>query len=102
MTFLPLVHTEEVTGSIPVSPTQLSGQLRSCSWPFLMPVQLKYSNGQRAYRNGLAAEPLAEFLQRVAGGSRGNLGADLHRDGDLAVPQDLHGYTRMYVQRCQQ
>ena len=28
-----LVHTEEVTGSIPVSPTQLSGQLRSCNWP---------------------------------------------------------------------
>src|SRR5579859_343353 len=34
-----LVHTEEVTGSIPVSPTQLTGQLRSCNWPFLMPVQ---------------------------------------------------------------
>ena len=34
-----LIHTEEVTGSIPVSPTQLSGQLRSCNWPFLMPVQ---------------------------------------------------------------
>jgi hypothetical protein len=34
-----LVHTEEVTGSIPVSPTQLTGQLRSCGWPFLMPVQ---------------------------------------------------------------
>jgi len=29
-----LIHTEEVTGSIPVSPTQLSGQLRSCDWPF--------------------------------------------------------------------
>jgi hypothetical protein len=34
-----LVHTEEVTGSIPVSPTQLSGQLRSCNWPFLILVQ---------------------------------------------------------------
>jgi hypothetical protein len=30
------VHTEEVTGSIPVSPTQLSGQLRFCNWPFLI------------------------------------------------------------------
>jgi hypothetical protein len=30
------VHTEEVTGSIPVSPTQLSGQLRFCNWPFLV------------------------------------------------------------------
>ena len=29
-----LVHTEEVTGSIPVSPTQLSGQSRSRDWPF--------------------------------------------------------------------
>jgi len=28
LTFLPLVHTEEVTGSISVSPTQLIGQLR--------------------------------------------------------------------------
>jgi hypothetical protein len=34
-----LVHTEEVTGSIPVSPTQLTGQLRSCDWPFWVPVQ---------------------------------------------------------------
>ena len=34
LTFLPLVHTEEVTGSIPVSPTQLTGQLRSRNWPF--------------------------------------------------------------------
>ena len=31
-----LLHTEEVTGSIPVSPTQLSGQSRSCDWPFLI------------------------------------------------------------------
>jgi hypothetical protein len=34
-----LVHTEEVTGSIPVSPTQLTGQLRSCNWPFLILMQ---------------------------------------------------------------
>jgi hypothetical protein len=34
-----LLHTEEVTGSIPVSPTQLSGQLRSCNWPFWILVQ---------------------------------------------------------------
>jgi hypothetical protein len=36
-----LVHTEEVTGSIPVSPTQLSGQLRSCNWPFVVQVQVQ-------------------------------------------------------------
>ena len=34
-----LVHTEEVTGSIPVSPTQLTGQSRSCDWPFWIFVQ---------------------------------------------------------------
>ena len=34
-----LVHTEEVTGSIPVSPTHLRGRLRSCNRPFLLPVQ---------------------------------------------------------------
>ena len=34
-----LVHTEEVTGSIPVSPTQLSGQFRARNWPFLIFVQ---------------------------------------------------------------
>ena len=28
-----------------------------------------------------------------AGGSRGCLGVDLHRDGALAVPQDLHGHA---------
>ena len=36
---LGLLHTEEVTGSIPVSPTQLTGQLRSCNWPFWILVQ---------------------------------------------------------------
>ena len=30
-----LVHTEEVTGSIPVSPTQLSGRFRSWNRPLL-------------------------------------------------------------------
>src|SRR5271170_1202586 len=34
-----LLHTEEVTGSIPVSPTQLTGQLRSCNWPLLILVR---------------------------------------------------------------
>jgi len=31
-----LVHTEEVTGSIPVSPTQLSGRVRSWNRPILI------------------------------------------------------------------
>ena len=38
----------------------------------------------------------------LSGGGRGNLGVDLHRDGDLAVPQDAHGDTRMDVERGQQ
>ena len=35
-----------------------------------------------------------------AGGSRGYLGVDLHRDGALAVPQDLHGYAWVDVAGC--
>jgi hypothetical protein len=83
-----LVHTEEVTGSIPVSPTR-SGPYadlskdhcgsHSCSGP--------HDIQQRA--TCLAAQPRAELLERIAGGGRGYLGVDLRRDGDLAVPQDL-------------
>jgi hypothetical protein len=36
LTFLPLVHTEEVTGSIPVSPTQLSGRFPITGPAFLI------------------------------------------------------------------
>ena len=35
-TFLPLVHTEEVTGSIPVSPTQLTGRFPFRNRPFVI------------------------------------------------------------------
>jgi hypothetical protein len=34
-----LFHTEEVTGSIPISPTQLRGQNPSMIWPLLPAVQ---------------------------------------------------------------
>lgn len=47
-------------------------------------------------------QPLPELPKRFARNSRGRLGVDLHRDRDLAVPKDLHGHTRMYVQRRQQ
>ena len=40
-------------------------------------------------------EQLAEFAERLAGGRGRYLGVDLHGDGDLAVPQDLHGNTWM-------
>ena len=71
-----LVHTEEVTGSIPVSPTQLSGQLRSCNWPFWILVQ------QQSAATGLRirVQPLAELAERFASGGRRYLGVDLHRD----------------------
>jgi hypothetical protein len=36
------------------------------------------------------------------GGNGGSFGVDLHRDGDLAVPQDAHGDSRMDVERGQQ
>ena len=54
------------------------------------------------YSNVLAAQPLAELLERITGVGRGYLGVDLHRDGDLAVPQDLHRYARMHVESGQQ
>src|SRR5579862_7707341 len=54
------------------------------------------------YSNALAAQPLPELLERIAGGRRGDLGVDHHRDGDLAMPQDLHRYARMYVESSQQ
>ena len=42
----------------------------------------------------LAVQPLAELAERVTGGGRGNLGIELHRDRDLAVPQgDKHVYV---------
>ena len=46
----------------------------------------------------LAAQPLPEFLERVAGGGLGHLGTDLHRDRYHAVPQDLHRHPRMHVE----
>ena len=54
------------------------------------------------YSNALAAEPLPESLERIAGGGRGNLGVDLHRDRDLVVPKDLHRHARMHVESGQQ
>lgn len=39
----------------------------------------------------LRAESPCQLLEHGAGGSRGYLGVDLHRNGALAVPQDLHG-----------
>jgi hypothetical protein len=51
---------------------------------------------------GVRVKPLSELLERLAGGSRGDLGVDLHRDGDLAMPQDLHREARMHVERSQQ
>lgn len=46
----------------------------------------------------LAAQPLPELLERIAGCGRRYLGVDLHRDGDLGVPQNLHRNARMYVE----
>src|ERR1700679_3179393 len=54
-----LVHTEEVTGSIPVSPTQLSGQFQSRDWPFLMPLQHRSTAT-------LVSQRLVQALHRAA------------------------------------
>jgi hypothetical protein len=65
--------------------------------PFLILCSSKVQQRQR-----LRVQPPAELLERVAGGSRGDLGVDLHRDGDLAVPQDLHGHARVDIESHQQ
>src|SRR6478609_536136 len=53
-------------------------------------------------RQQRSCEPVAELAERVTGGVRRGFGVGLHRDGDLAVPQDAHGYTRVHVERGQQ
>ena len=69
-----LVHTKEVTGSIPVSPTQLSGQLRSCNRPFLILVQQQSAavGGPAGYESGSRrpAGPLAPPPRRPGRRSR--------------------------------
>ena len=47
-------------------------------------------------------ELVTESPQRIPGGRRHDFGLDLHRDGDLAVSQDLHGPVRVHVQGGQQ
>ena len=43
------------------------------------------------------AELVAELAERFACRRGHDLGVNLHRDGDLAVPQDLHGHARVDV-----
>ena len=93
-TLVPLIHTEEVTGSIPVSPTQARGRFRLRNRPFVILVQQS--------RQKSVTQPLAKLAERVAGRGRRHLGIDLHRDRNLAVPQDLHGHAGMHVQGGQQ
>ena len=93
---MPLVHTEEVTGSIPVSPTRSAASCDHVAGRFCCPYNTE------VHQRSLAAQPLTELLERIASGGRGYLGVDRHRDGDLAVPQDLHRHARMHVERRQQ
>jgi hypothetical protein len=71
---------------------QVTGRFRSWNRPFYTVVQ------QQSAAVVSGSEPLTEFRQRFAGRGRDDLGVDLHRDGDLAVPQDLHGDTRVDIQ----
>jgi hypothetical protein len=75
---------------------QVKGRFRSWNRPFYTVVQ------QQSAAVVSGSEPLTEFRWRLAGRGRDDLGVDLHRDGDLAVPQDLHGDTRMDIECCQQ
>jgi hypothetical protein len=47
------------------------------------------------------AELVAEFAERFAGRRGHDFGVDLHRDGDLAVPQDLYGHARVDIKAAQ-
>lgn len=44
------------------------------------------------------AEFVAESLECLARGHRRGFGVDLHRDGNAAVPENLHRYSRVYVE----
>jgi hypothetical protein len=82
-----LVHTEEVTGSIPVSPTQLTGQLRSCDRPFFSLVQqqsaavtpgsleLRHTFVSLLSDNGMAIEEIS----RLVGHSSSNVTETIYR-----------------------
>jgi hypothetical protein len=45
---------------------------------------------------------LSQAAQRVTGAGTGDLGVDLHRDGNLAVPQDLYSDARVCIERSEQ
>jgi hypothetical protein len=82
-----LVHTEEVTGSIPVSPTKLTGRFRSWKPAFLIFRQQQTAatsdgSGKR-WRPSSGSQLFAESAERFARGLGRDLGVDLHRDGDL-------------------
>jgi hypothetical protein len=91
-----LVHTEEVTGSIPVSPTSSQAGSKSRNRPPLSSGSSKRQ--QRPSRDQL----LAQLAKRFAGGLGRCLCIDLHRDGNLAMPQDAHRHTGMDVEGSQQ
>ena len=83
-----LVHTEEVTGSIPVSPTnqtspQLSGRSRFRVRPFSILVQQE-SAGRRECADS-SGQALPELPKSFSGDRGRHLGVDLDRDGDLAA-----------------
>ena len=107
---------------IPLAPPQVKGQFR-IGWP-LCPVQqqstaaaaeaprliwscrhrtpaLRPPRPPGARRPGRRRK-VAQPLERIAGGLVRDLGVDLHRDRDPAVPEDRHRHARVDVERCQQ
>jgi hypothetical protein len=52
--------------------------------------------------SSLPVEALAQALQRLLGGLGRDLAVNVHRDRDLAVPQDLHCDPRVDVESHQQ
>jgi len=50
----------------------------------------------------LLSELVDEAFERFLGRRRGHLAVDVHRHGDLAVPQDCHRHPRVDVQGNEQ
>ena len=61
-----------------------------------------YSNADRNGGSWAGFEPVAQPPERVPGHLVRNLGVDLHRERDPAVPEDGHRDARVNVERGQE
>jgi hypothetical protein len=78
-----LVHTEEVTGSIPVSPTQVRGRFQTRDRPFLILVQQQSAATERSSRAGKGCRSGAARRWLAAGGREDRQGIQLEELADV-------------------